>query len=329
MGDAARDVALAVADFDAMLDDSRSDGPTLPSAHVVCRGCGGQCFEHGSSAGGDAGARVCKDCGVVVPGVVVYEHMYGNRIPVRTSNYKRIHHWHERISQLMLHETLIPSEDMLQIGNRLLDGTFSYINKDVIRAVLRSLGKQVYIERWLQIIQRTTGIMPPVPGPVILEQLDELFIELQRPFDSCKDLARRNFLNYNYVFARLLQKLDCTQFCMFFPMIRSKAKLNALDQTWDRMCQSLNWEYKPLQHVPTFSVRLDQVDVLRTRLASQCARQIAVVRPQAPSKTGYHKCLHHESTVARGQPERRRSSPPAQRPQTLALRLKRRRQEDP
>ena len=53
----------------------------------------------------------------------------------------------------------------MQIAERLLDGTHPIINKeslkDVIRGVLRSLNMQLYIEKWLQIIQRCT---PPSPA---------------------------------------------------------------------------------------------------------------------------------------------------------------------
>ena len=51
----------------------------------------------------------------------------------------------------------------------------------VRRRPLRSLNLQVYIEKWLQIIERCTGIVPPCPGPVILERLDQQFIELEKP----------------------------------------------------------------------------------------------------------------------------------------------------
>ena len=138
-------------------------------------------------------------------------------VSVATTKYKRIHHWHERISQLQLHESFIPNDQMLQIATVLCDGSHKVINKDVIREVLRSLKMQQYIEKWLQIIQRITKVSPPKPGPQLIHQLDALFLELQKPFEACELQNRKNFLNYNYVFCRLFQKLNCTQFCMFFP----------------------------------------------------------------------------------------------------------------
>ena len=169
---------------------------------IACVGCGSSNYCFGTSAGGDAGSIICTDCGIVDPNRVVFETMYGRSLPTRCSNYKRIHHWHERISQLLLLESTIPPHHLLAIGEKLLDGSYQVINKDTIRCALRSLGLQVYIEKWLQIIERLTGIMPPCPGGILLQRLDTLFLELQRPFNAKKHSNRRNFLNYNYVFCR-------------------------------------------------------------------------------------------------------------------------------
>ena len=126
----------------------------------------------------------------------IFEEMFGRKCTRHLSNYKRIHHWHERVSQLLIMESRIPPEHMVAIGTRLLDGTHAVISKDTIRGVLRSLNLQVYIEKWLQIIERCTGIYPPCPGPIILERLDQQFKEIEKPFLVTKPDTRRNFLNY-------------------------------------------------------------------------------------------------------------------------------------
>ena len=85
----------------------------------------------------------------------------------------------------------IPHREFDLIAAKLCDGTHAVLNKDSIRAVLRSLNMQLYIEKWLQIIHRVTGIMPPMPGPLLVQQLDELFLQLQRPFEHFKTPARK------------------------------------------------------------------------------------------------------------------------------------------
>lgn len=252
--------------------------------------------------------------------------MYIRRCPVRTSNYKRIHHFHERISQMLLMESEIPNDQMLQIARRLLDGTYECINKDSVRAVLRSLNMAQYIEKWLQIIFFVTGVKPPAPGPIVLDQLDRLFIDMQRPFNACKTEARRNFLNYNYVFCRLFQKLNCAKFSMFFPLIRSKAKLDALDNTWTAMASSLGWECPPLQRVAPFSVRLDQPAILLYEIEQRVASKVPAEPRKAPVRTEFRTWDRRRSEWHPPKRALPRSERLEQRPPTLALKLTQRKQ---
>jgi len=319
------DVDQAFADYDTLLRAARGAAVPVDGGRVRCVGCGSTAHCFNNSGGHEPGLRHCVDCGVVQPGAIIFETMYGRSLPTRSSNYKRIHHWHERISQLLLMESRIPMDHMLAIAERLLDGSHTSINKDSIRAVLRSLGLQVYIEKWLQIIHRCTDIAPPAPGPVLLQKLDTLFLELQRPFSAKKTEVRRNFLNYNYVFCRLFQKLHCAQYCMFFPLIRSKHKLKCLDDMWSEMATSLGWEVPPLQVVAPFSVQVQRPADLLHRLRVQAASSALAAPQTAPVKTVFRTWGHHQSTRPRKRPITRHSRPPAQKPQTLVLQLKRRR----
>ncbi len=276
----------------------------------ACVGCGGVLFVYNGPCIGHPGSRVCSACGVVEERVVFWETMFGRCVPTKCSNYKRIHHWHERISQLLLLESQIPGDQMLQIAQKLCDGTYEVINKDSIRAVLRSLNLQLYIEKWLQIIYRITGIAPPAPGPLLLRQLDSLFLELQRPFNACRAQGRKNFLNYNYVFCRFLQKLDCNRFCMFFPLIKSKPKLAALDTMWLDMVGSIGWPATALQPVEPFAVRLQQPAPLLERLALQCALPAPVVIERVPWKKVYRKSDHRRAESPPQSPTRRHSGQP-------------------
>jgi hypothetical protein len=149
-----------------------------------------------STAGcGHAGAAVCSDCGAVLDSIVIFERMHGCVLPTRHSNYCRIHHAHERISQLLIQETAIPAADLIQIGDVILAAHVATLNKASVRGVLRSLKMQRYIERWLQIVQRLADASPPRPGPQLLMQVDAVFKETQAPFEATKPEGRRNFLN--------------------------------------------------------------------------------------------------------------------------------------
>ena len=300
------DLDACFADMDHLLALERPD-PVRDSR--VCVGCGGTHFIYNGPCTGHPGSRICSACGVVEERVIFWETMYGRFVPTKCSNYKRIHHWHERISQLLLLESQIPDDQMLQIGQKLCDGTYNVINKDTIRAVLRSLNLQLYIEKWLQIIFRLTGIAPPVPGPLLIKQLDALFLELQRPFNAYRAPGRKNFLNYNYVFCRLLQKMDCTKFCMFFPLIKSKPKLAALDAMWTDMTGSIGWPATPLQLVAPFAVHLVQPALLLQRLATRSVEPAPAVIERVPWRKEYRKSDHRRVDTPTPSPTPHRSAP--------------------
>jgi len=204
----------------------------------------------------------------------------------------------------------------LEIAARLCDGTHAVLSKDAIRSVLRSLNKQMYIEKWLQIIQRITGIEPPKPGAQLLCQLDELFTQLQEPFKHHKVQGRKNFLNYNYCFARLFQKMGCEQYSMFFPLIKSKGKLKQLDDTWQQMVSGLGWEVTPLVSVPPFAVKLQQPDVLLARIRQRVGAAAPVALHTGPGRTECHTSDLHLLRALDRQTwlKQRRSSPPARPP---------------
>ena len=125
------------ADLDAYFRDMdtllAAERPDRFECTGVCRNCGCSHFEYASRSSSHPGSRVCDSCGAVENHLVFWDTMYGNPIPTKSSNYKRIHHWHERVSQLLLLESQIPDDQMLQIAQRLCDGSHSVINKDAVR----------------------------------------------------------------------------------------------------------------------------------------------------------------------------------------------------
>ncbi len=301
-----------------------AERPTPASNSTRCVCCGGGCFSYSTSNSSYPGSHVCDSCGVVQPGYVFYETMFGNNLPLRNSNYKRIHHWHERISQLLLMESQIPQDQMLQIAEKLCDGTHTVINKDTVRAVLRSLGMQLYIEKWLQIIFRVTRIAPPIPGSLLIHKLDSMFQELQEPFNCFRVGNRKNFLNYNYVFCRLFQQLNCTQFCMFFPLIKSKQKLRQLDEMWTLMATSLKWDVTPLAAVAPFAVLLERPDLLLQQLASEYVPPVLAepqtTLPRMVFRTLDRRCVNKMTSRT----ELPHSNRPAQEPRIAAVAKKHR-----
>ena len=109
-------VDAAFADLDDLLDDGTPE-------NSGCPGCGCHVFDRHSNPGTCIQYyECCRNCGAVQPrsfGVV--QTTLARRLP--SSNYKRIHHFHERISQLLLCESRIPDDKFLQIAECICDGS--------------------------------------------------------------------------------------------------------------------------------------------------------------------------------------------------------------
>jgi len=232
---------------DAILNQ-KSDGCGQHTGCMVCNGKSGIVLDY------TRGDLICSNCGTVQPSLVADN---GNFNFVRVgSNYKRIHHFHERISQLLLCESNICDAHWQAISSKITESNFTELNKTNIRKVLRSLNMQIYIEKWLQIMFRYANVRPPRPPSSVLLKLDQMFLALQTPFAIHKSKSRRNFLNYNFVFNRLFHMLGIPEFGMFFPLIKSKNKLRLLEETWQQMCKNLQWECPKLQEPRQFSIIL-------------------------------------------------------------------------
>jgi hypothetical protein len=231
-----------LADYFRIADELR--GAALPGGHttddrahcdgLTCHNCGSE-YLVTSYAEGD---YVCAACAFVQPVAV---HEYALQCFRPGSNYKRIHHWHERVSQLQLLESAISDKEFDTIEKAIFATGVERIDKTLIRSVLRPLKLQKYIEKWLQIMWRITGERPPQLSDEECCQMDGLFIAIQVPFQHFKPLWRKNFLNYNYTFHRLLIAIGRDDMRKYFPLIKSKSKLTVLDETWAEICRFHRW----------------------------------------------------------------------------------------
>ena len=139
------------------------------------------------------------------------------------------------------------------------------------------------------------------------------------------DEHRKNFLNYNYVFCRLFQRLGCAQFSMFFPLIKSRQKLRALDEMWESMVRNIGWDVTPLQQIAPFAVKLEQPELLLQTIAQQVAYSTPAGTRTSSLRTVSRKSdqrLLHELHRQR-LPKRRRSNQPEPELQTLGSSVKR------
>jgi len=73
-----------------------------------------------------------------------------------------------------------------------------------------------------------------------------MFDNIQGPFEKWSKIispARKNFLNYNYIFFKMCQLLNKNEFLSLFPLLKSREKLYEHDQIWRGICKELNWKF--------------------------------------------------------------------------------------
>ena len=93
--------------------------------------------------------------------------------------------------------------------------------------------------------QDINGKKAPVLTRQYEEQLRMMFKEIQTPFMiHCPD-NRKNFLSYSYVLHKFCELLELDDLLSYFPLLKSREKLQQQDNIWEKICQSLKWQYIP------------------------------------------------------------------------------------
>ena len=114
-----------------------------------------------------------------------------------------------------------------------------------IREILKKLKYNKYYEHIPHIINILNGKKAPVLTRQHEEQLRMMFKEIQMPFmEHCPD-DRKNFLSYSYVLHKFCELLELDDLLVYFPLLKSREKLQQQDKIWEKICGTLLWQYIP------------------------------------------------------------------------------------
>ena len=72
-----------------------------------------------------------------------------------------------------------------------------------------------------------------------------MFKDIQNPFMKHCPVYRKNFLSYSYVLHKFCQLLELDDFLKYFPLLKSREKLQQQDKIWKNICLELDWQYIP------------------------------------------------------------------------------------
>ena len=194
---------------------------------------------------------LCEQCGYT-KNIIINSEKVSYKDPPRESSYfayKRINHFNEWLAQFQAKETTdIPQEVYHGIIDEIKKDPFlsvENINYKNVREILKKLKFNKYYEHIPHIINILNGEKAPILTRQYEEQLRMMFKEIQTPFMKHCPQERKNFLSYSYVLHKFCQLLELDDLLVYFPLLKSREKLQQQDRIWEKICGSLEWQYIP------------------------------------------------------------------------------------
>jgi hypothetical protein len=211
----------------------------------TCKHCGGS----SRSMVITEGMSYCNDCGTVEYLVIDHDKPSFKEPPKEISYfaYKRINHFNEWLNQIQGKETTdIPDEVFDKILMEIQKERITNI-ADVgpakLKDILRRLRLNKYYEHGPYIINKLNGATMPHMPPELEEQLRNMFKQVQVPFLKHAPSKRRNFLSYSFCIYKFLQLLERDEYLKYFPLLKSREKLQVQDNIFKKICEDLNWHF--------------------------------------------------------------------------------------
>ena len=193
----------------------------------------------------------CEKCGFTEK-IIINSEKVSYKDPPRESSYfayKRINHFNEWLAQFQAKETTdIPQDVYNGIMKELKKDKFIVLEElsyKTVREILKKLKYNKYYEHIPHIINIINGRPAPVLTRQYEEQLRMMFKEIQTPFMEHCPSDRKNFLSYSYVLHKFCELLELDDLLSYFPLLKSREKLQQQDNIWEKICQSLQWQYIP------------------------------------------------------------------------------------
>ena len=195
------------------------------------------------------GYMVCEKCGDMSKIIIDSDKPSFKDPPPEISYfaYKRINHFNEILAQFQGKEsTEIPQvvfdKILIEIKKERITNMATLTNRKV-KEYLKRLRLNKYYEHVPHIINRLSGLPPPILNPVVEEKLRIMFKEIQAPFRKVCPPDRKNFLSYYYVLHKFIELLGLDEFKSCFPLLKSREKLHEQDKIWRDICHILKWEF--------------------------------------------------------------------------------------
>lgn len=197
--------------------------------------------------------RVCPHCARCYPlfSFTINNLSFEQRIhdvqPVYS--YKRQNHFMEWLQKIQAAErTIIPQDIIDAVKLELKQARVTDprdIDQKKVKFYLKKLKLSKYFDHVAHITTVLTGKSAPKFSNALIDQLKNMFEEIQQPFDMFCPKTRKNFLSYAYVLRKFFELLGEDHYIEYLPCLKSNLKLYQQDQIWKQICEHLKWEFIP------------------------------------------------------------------------------------
>jgi hypothetical protein len=172
---------------------------------------------------------------------------YDESVDMVSFSYKRGNHFHDHLVRVQGLETYevpraVIESVMLELYRQRVVRLEDVTTRRV-RDVLKSMRLRRCYDHCAQIVSRITG-RPSLRLPPEASELCRLmFTAIQAPFQHHCPPERKNMLSYSFVLHKLLYILGYDELCDTLLMLKSREKVQYMELIWQKIAESLDWEY--------------------------------------------------------------------------------------
>lgn len=118
------------------------------------------------------------------------------------------------------------------------------LDQKLVREILKEYKLSKYYENANSIINMLTG-KKFVISETVIDQLYEMYEQIQRIYQKYIPKGRKSFFSYSYFFHKLFLLLGLEQYCVYFPLLKDRSKVYEQEDAFEAICNELGWKFIP------------------------------------------------------------------------------------
>ena len=198
----------------------------------------------------DESIRYCEHCGEGKTYIDATKMTvaYGEEVEYAPFQYQRKNHLIELLNHLQVRGTANLPQTVVDTVMRYLYDVekvrdVKKIDYAMVKKALKVNNLAAYYDQTMQLWCKLTGQQPIRFSPVAEEKIRLMFHKIQAPFMRHCPPGRKNFLSYPYVVHKFATMLGLYDLLLYFPLLKSRDKLQPQEETFQKICNDLGWVF--------------------------------------------------------------------------------------